>query len=144
LIDFRFTDYWNDWAALFNTDLTNTDEADIWHSSGKIGMYQDPDYGDAIYYTAWSDVLTTAEVWGRLVVVVNLTENKVTCYFNGVKAVEFNDPSLAIDGFMSLDPAGVLLAADGQGYDNDVEFCEVRIWDKPLVPEQIVLIGTLK
>jgi hypothetical protein len=145
LIDFRFTDYWNDWGALFNTDLTNSNSADLWHVGGQIGMTQSASYGDDNECDEWSAVGYTASgEWHRLVLVVNLTENKITYYFDGVKGGDFTDAALVTDCFMSLDPAGILLAADGTAYDNDVEFSEVRIWDKPLVPEQIVLIGTLK
>lgn len=146
VIDFRLdAANYATWVAMMQTDLTNSNETDIWAVGKWFGFYQDSYYGDPVDFYWGEDSDVTADTWHRLVVTVSLSENTSTMYMDGKPLFTCTDEAaLAVDGFLSLDPVSVLIAADGTDYDNQIDIAEVRFYDWPMTEEHADYLGTVR
>lgn len=139
LIDFAYipsglTDPPNGYNDLFQTDPTNASDSD-WtiNSSGAIGI-------GAVGYSSAYGFTTEADVWYRMVVVVdNGTRHDV--YFEGVEIFEGNQQG--IDGRFSLAETLLLFCAGNNqdGDDGPIDVTTVAIWDRPLSASEILTLG---
>jgi hypothetical protein len=139
LIDFWYpskslSDPPNGYNDLFQTDPTNTDDAD-WtiNSSGAIGI-------GAVGYSGAFDFTTQANTWYRMVVVI---DNGVRhdLYIDGEEIFKGNQQG--IDGRFSLEDALLLFAAgyNQDGDDATINVTTVAIWDVPLSPNEVLTLG---
>jgi hypothetical protein len=116
------------WYTFFQTDINNDGDADCFiRSSNAIGV------GATGYHGS-----VEAEVWYRLFVVKNRTS--YFYYLDGSR-IHSGDMSVSIDDRFALSPDGVLLFADNDGEDNDIDISTVMIWDRPLTAIEVELIG---
>jgi hypothetical protein len=124
----------NGYNDLFQTDPTNTDDAD-WtiNSSGAIGI-------GAVGYSSAFNYTTQANTWYRMVVVV---DNGVRhdLYVDGVEIFKGNQQG--IDGRFSLADMLLLFAAGNNqdGDDATINVSTVAIWDVPLSSNEILTLG---
>ncbi|MDR1762722.1 MAG: DUF1735 and LamG domain-containing protein [Dysgonamonadaceae bacterium] len=143
LLDYRLAGTY--YIPFYNTDMTNANEADLFENGRAYTIYQDSYwYGDPVDYYNYTAAVIVLNQWQRMVVTVDLVNNTFSIYHNGQFVQTFSDATaFAIDGFQSLDPAGVLLGADGTGLTGEIDFAEVRIWNAVLTAEQVALLGTV-
>lgn len=139
LIDFAYlpgslNDPPNGYNDLFQTDPTNADDSD-WtiNSSGAVGI-------GAVGYTSAAGFTTEADVWYRMVLVV---ENGVRhdVYFDGVEILKGNQQG--IDGRYSLAETLLLFCAgyNQDGDDAPIDITTVAIWDRPLTASEVLSLG---
>jgi hypothetical protein len=139
LIDFSYppsslSDPPSGYNDLFQTDPTNTDDAD-WtiNSSGAIGIGA-VGYSNAFGYT------TQPNTWYRMVVVV---DNGVRhdIYVDGIEIFKGNQQG--IDGRFSLSDTLLLFAAgyNQDGDDATINVSTIAIWDVPLNSDEILTLG---
>ncbi len=125
--DFRVMDV-GTWKAFFQTSADNSTDGDCFvKASGEIGVQA----------TGYSTYIVNANEWYRLVVSVK----------NGVYYKYYLDGQLlndgvvqSIDGRFSLDKI-LLIFADEDGEDNEIDCAELAIWDKALTGGQAKLLG---
>jgi len=139
LIDFWYppsslSDPPNGYNDLFQTDPTNTDDAD-WtiRSEGAIGI-------GAVGYSSAFGYTTQATTWYRMVVVVD-NGTRHDLYVDGVEIFKGNQQG--IDGRFSLADT-ILLFAAGNNQDGDdatINVSTVAIWDVPLSSNEIFTLG---
>jgi hypothetical protein len=145
--DFRIAespDTW-DYFAFYQTDLTNSNDADFWVNGGSLGLYENESgYGDPITLQDWTDEIVANDKWYRMVVTFSMTASTYKVYLDGVEVGGKNDPLIATDGVFSLDPVSVLLCIDGWGYDGAIDIAEIAIWDIPLSADHVKLLGTVQ
>jgi hypothetical protein len=126
-IDFRVTDI-GSWRAFFQTSADNSSDGDCFvDPSGYIGVRA----------TGYSTYDVKPKEWYRLVVSVK----------NGVQFRYYLDGELLlngiiqdVDGRFSLEKT-LLMFADEDGEDNEIECAEIAIWDKALSSGQVKLLG---
>lgn len=147
LVDFRVSQ--GDWISLYQTDISNSNEADVWvKTDGSFFFYQDKNYGDPIDFV--SDYLVSAftpNQWHRVIVSVSLTNYVCSFYVDGRlvnNGKMINTDAFTIDGFLSLDPVSVLMGADGTAYDGAIDFSEVRIYDFEMNADHADVLGKVK
>jgi len=139
LIDFAYVpsslnDPPNGYNDLFQTDPTNASDSD-WtiNSSGAVGI-------GAVGYTSAVGFSTEADIWYRMVVVV---DNGVLhdVYFDGELILQGNQQG--IDGRFSLEETLLLFAAgnDQDGDDAPIDVSTVAIWDTPLAASEVLTLG---
>lgn len=125
--DFRVKDI-GTWKALFQTSSDNATDGDCFiNDSGLIGVRA----------TNYSTYIVNTNEWYRLVVSVR----------NGVFYKYYLDGQLIndgivqeVDGRFSLDKV-LLIFADEDGEDNEIDCAELAIWDKALTGGQVKVLG---
>lgn len=125
--DFRVKDV-GGWRCFFQTSPTNSNDGDCFiNSSGNIGVRA----------TGYSDYSISPNEWYRLVISVS----------NGNFYRYYLDGQLLLDGIVqpvddrfSLDSL-LLIFADEDGEDGEIECAELAIWDQALSGGQIKLLG---
>ncbi len=125
--DFRVKDI-GFWRAFFQTSSTNANDGDCFiNNSGMIGVRA----------TGYSTYTINPNEWYRLVVSVK----------NGVFYKYYLDGQLLLDGILQ-DVDGrfaleniLLVFADEDGEDNEIDCAELSIWDKALTGGQAKLLG---
>jgi len=116
------------WHAFFQTDPTNTSDADLFtNTSNHIGTA-------ATSYSANSIVQGQ---WYRMVVTVRNGEF-FRVYMDGVLWLE--GAVQPVDGRFALDNT-LLLFADNDGDDGMIDCSEAGIWDTALTPDQVAKLG---
>jgi hypothetical protein len=113
------------WHALFHTDLNRNGDATIFINTGGaigIGMLG---YAGAIGVNTWYRLIITR------------TESTMAFYCNGVEIRTVGTS----DGRFNFDAAGVLLFADNDGEDGDMDVAEVALWDRALTTEEAARLG---
>jgi hypothetical protein len=132
------------WGSLYQTDLDNLTDANFWIIGSQLAFFQYASWGDPIgidFDDRTASGIVPEGKWTRIVITVSLTESNIKTYADGVLIQDITNPGLELDGAYALDPVSVLIAADGWGYDSDINFGELRIWDKPLRAAQIALLS---
>lgn len=127
MIDLRLTDM-NVWRSIFQTDPKNKNDGECFiKPSGYIG----------IQATGYSTFAVKAKEWYRLVISVK----------NGVHYRYYIDGHLINNGFyqtldkrFALDNL-LLLFADEDGEDGEIECAEAAIWDFALTTDQVKSLG---
>ncbi|MDR1582893.1 MAG: LamG domain-containing protein, partial [Prevotellaceae bacterium] len=130
LIDFRIPST-GQWYALFQTNLNNDGDAScfIHPSNRNIGV------GSTGYYGS-----VDAGVWYRFIVAAKLGTS-YNYYLDGTRLNSKTDAGIDNNSF-SLSPDGVLLFADNDGEDSDIDVSTVKIWNRQLTDEQVSTLGT--
>lgn len=126
-IDFRVNEI-SSWHALFQTDAANSNDGDCFiNTSEMIGVRA----------TGYSSYSISPKEWYRLVVSVR----------NGVFFKYYLDGQLLlnatvqeVNGRFALDDI-LLVFADEDGEDNEIDCAEIAIWDKTLTSGQINSLG---
>lgn len=132
LIDFRINSL-SRWYSFFQTTLANNNDGDFFiNTTGNIGVA-------AIGY---STINITPGQWYRMVLSVSLG-NHIDCYLDG--HIIITGTYQAPDGRFSLDPQGgnndVLLFADDNGEDSEIDIAQIAFFDQDLTASQIDSMG---
>jgi hypothetical protein len=116
------------WHAFFQTDPTNSSDADLFTNlDNKIGTGT----------TSYSTQTISSNTWYRMVITVK-NGSYFRVYLNGEPWLEA--AGQPVDGRFALS-GELLLFADNDGEDGLIDCSEVAIWDVPLTAEQVALLG---
>jgi hypothetical protein len=133
LFDFKVSELGRYYCFL-QTTLENNDDGDFFlRPAGNLG----------IGGTGYSTHVVTAGEWHRLVISASMG-NAYLYYLDGVQIHEGNIASATLDSRFSWLPEGVLLFADENGEDAEIDIAEVMIWDGALNSEQVQSLGTVR
>jgi hypothetical protein len=118
------------WYPLFQTDRYNANDAELYiNPTGQIGIM-------AVGYTP---AIVTPGKWYRLTVSVN-NGTWLRYYLDG--NLIYEGTPQAIDGRFSLDQM-VLLFADTDLGDDQIDVAEVNMWDYPLTSPEVAALGMI-
>lgn len=125
------------WYAFFQTDQTNTSDADLFikKTVGTVGTSK----------STYSINMLTAEEWHRLVVTKKQAEF-YRVYVDGILWVESPDMTIdefKVDGRWALEP-NLIIFGDEDGDDGLINCAELAIWNVALSAEQVAVIGKVK
>jgi len=123
MIDLKVEDSYA-YNGLFQTNLSNGNDADLFISKSQIGGGSMGGYFGCI----WGDF------WYR--VVFTNSEGKLKVYVNGEKVLEY----ATTETRWEIDPSFYLLA-DEDGEKTDTEVDEVAFWETPLTDEEVRALG---
>jgi hypothetical protein len=137
MVDFKVKDI-SVWHAIFQTDSTNTSDADcfIKKSAGTIGTSA----------TGYTPSPITADKWHRLIIAADLkAAGSYSYYIDGVLAHSITIPASPsfIDDRFSLDKT-LLLFADEDGEDGEIDVTTVAIFNQALSLTEVQSIGMFK
>ena len=126
-IDFRIPAL-DGWHCFFQTSPTNKDDGDCFiNTAGNVG----------VAITGYSTYAVKPNEWYRLVISVK-NETQYKYYLDGQLLLDgIVQP---IDGRLALDDP-LLVFADDDGEDGEIDCAEIAIWDVPLTLEEIVSLG---
>ncbi len=125
--DFKVPDI-TSWKAFFQTTQNNSDDADFFiNTEGKLGT-------NATGYGAYS---VSPNEWYRLIIAVKNGEFFRT-YLDGQPLLDGTKQN--IDGRFSL-PAMLLLFADNDGEDGQIDIAQAAIWNRVLAESEITALG---
>ncbi|MDP3148082.1 MAG: metallophosphoesterase [Ignavibacteria bacterium] len=126
-IDFRIPAL-DGWHCFFQTSPTNKDDGDCFiNTAGNVG----------VAITGYSTYAVKPDEWYRLVISVK-NETQYKYYLDGQLLLDgIVQP---IDGRLALDDP-LLVFADDDGEDGEIDCAEIAIWDVPLTLEEIVSLG---
>ncbi|MDR0573290.1 MAG: DUF1735 and LamG domain-containing protein [Tannerella sp.] len=149
LIDFRVNaESYDTWVSLYQTDINNGNEADVWTVQGQFGFNQETRFYDPIDWNTWTGSETyKAGEWHRVIVAVSLADHVCSFYLDGSLANNgrvVSPDAFTVDGFLSLDPVSALIGGDGTDYDNAIDFAEVHIYDFELQADHAEVLGKVK
>lgn len=123
------------WYSFYNTNVANSNDGDGFvNPSGHVGVGA----------TGYSSKTLSAQRWYRLVISVDLGGAGVTYYLDGTRIQ--NGTGSGVDGRFSLNPVGssspsILLLADENGEDNDIDVSYMAIYDSTLTSTQAAGLG---
>jgi len=127
LIDFKVPSI-GAWKTFYQTDLSNSSDGDYFiNPTGNIGT-------QATGYTSYTII---PNEWYRFVLTVKNGTHHIS-YLDG-KAVKAASP-LPIDGRFALDTL-LLMFADNDGEDGEIECAEIAIWNSALSSSDISALG---
>ena len=109
-----------DYNSLFQTNLSNTNDGDLFIYQNKIGMHALGGYLGEI----------ENDTWYRIVMLS--MDGTVYVYVNGELIIKH-----AGDGRWEIDPWGFYLFADEDGEMQDTEVAEIAFWEKGLTNNQV-------
>lgn len=126
LMDIHVADL-NNFTSLYQADLTNTNDGDLFIYNGQIGL-------GALggYYG-----MLTSDGWYRVLFVV--TDNYAKVYLNGILLGQ----STSAFAERWLMATGALFFADDDGEEQLVEISELRFWNIALTDNQIWQLGSV-
>ncbi len=128
LVDFRVPTT-TDWKSFYQTNTANSNDGDFFmNNTANIGIA-------AVGYSPSSLI---ANQWYRLLISVDCG-NEVSYYIDGQKWVSGNPDVL--NGRFSLDLNGVLLFADDNGEDGNMDISKVVLFDRALNASEALLLG---
>lgn len=128
LFDFRISETGRTYT-FFQSNLSNDSDASVYiNSDGNIGVGATGHYGPV-----------KTGLWHRLVIARDRT--LYYYYLDGIK-MNNNIINVTIDDSRSLSPEGVLLFADNDGEDNDIDISTIAIWNRPLSEQEVSVLGT--
>lgn len=132
LIDFKINAS-GQWHSFYQTSPANNNDGDFFISAtGNLGVTG----------VGYSSVTVVPGQWYRLVVSASMGHH-FDCYLNG--QIAQSGTFQAVDGRFSLEPQSgsneLLLFADDNGEDNDIDVARVAIFDHDLTSAQIDSIG---
>jgi hypothetical protein len=130
MVDFRVSQL-NRYYCFMQTTLENNDDGDFFlRPAGNLG----------IGGTGYSEYVATTEEWHRLVISASMG-NAYNYYIDGELIHQGNLSQATLDSRWSWLPEGVLLFADEDGEDAEIDIAEVMIWSEALTGEQIAELG---
>ena len=113
----------NQWRSFYQTDVNNVGDAEVFiNTSGQIGVGA----------TGYSTERITANTWHRVIVTVNLGVTGVRYYLDGQEI----RTSTTTDARFSMQDI-VLIFADNDGDDAELDAAEVTMWDVALDIDQV-------
>ena len=116
------------WHAFFQTDPTNTSDADLFTNlDNKIGTST----------TSYTTQTISPNTWYRMVITVK-NGSFFRVYLNGEPWLDA--AGQPVDDRFALS-SELLIFADNDGEDGIIECSELSIWDVPLTAEQVALLG---
>lgn len=116
------------WKCFYQTSVTNANDGDFFiNPSGNIGVAA----------VGYNGISLNPEEWYRLVISVK-NGNWFNVYLDGKLVMQGNIQD--IDGRFSLDNQ-VLIFADEDGEDGNIQCAELAIWDRALNGEQAASLG---
>jgi hypothetical protein len=133
MVDFKVpaTDIYH---SIYQSTLENNDDADFFiNRSGQFGVGG----------TGYSDYVTQADEWHRLVISASMGI-LYEYYIDGVLIHQGNLDAATTDSRWSWLPEGVLLFADEDGEDNEIDVAEVTIWSGTLSSDDIDALGPVQ
>ena len=124
MMDIKLADV-TSYTALYQTNVNNTNDAEMFVSKGKIGInYLGVGYAGEV----------VADKWHRIVIVAE--DGVPSVYLDGVKISQATEASARWE----IDPICYFFA-DEDGEETDVIASELRFWDKALTAEQVASMG---
>ncbi|MDR2042537.1 MAG: Ig-like domain-containing protein [Tannerella sp.] len=132
LVDFKVSGI-GVYYSFLQTNPANNDDAELFiRPAGNIGI-------GGGYYSAGS---VQGETWYRWVVTIKCGEY-FKQYLNGQLLSETGpgESKLSIDNRFSLDPATILLFADENGEDHEMQIAAAALWNKALSAEEVASLG---
>jgi hypothetical protein len=116
------------WHCFFQTDTTNASDGDFFiNPTGNVGVGM----------TGYSTASVAGGEWYRLVVSVELGK-AFRWYLDGQLVREGGAQS--VDGRFALAPL-LLLFADEDGEDGEIDIAEIMLWDRALTSEEAGTLG---
>lgn len=126
-IDFRVPSV-GKWYCFFQTSPTNNNDGDCFiNTSGNIGVAA----------TGYSSYAIKPNEWYRLVISVK-NGSQYKYYLDG--QLLLNGTVQSVDGRFALDKE-ILMFADEDGEDNEIDCSEISIWDSPLNNYEVQALG---
>lgn len=118
------------YISLFQTNLNNNDDGELFISQGTLGINTaNLGYGGELF----------ADVWYRIAVAVR--NGVISTYINGEL---IKTSSHADNDHWCLNKEGVFLFLDNDGEHNDLEVAGIHFWKQPLTDEQLRYLGKVK
>ncbi|MDR1335847.1 MAG: Ig-like domain-containing protein [Tannerella sp.] len=133
MVDFKVSQLGR-YYCFFQTTMTNGDDGEYFlRPAGNIG----------IGGTGYSEHVVSTGEWHRLVLSASMGNAYLT-YLDGVLIHEGNVGSAFVDSQYSWMPEGVLLFADNDGEDAEMDVARVMIWDGALSAGQVQSLGPVQ
>jgi hypothetical protein len=130
MFDFKVSELGR-YYSFIQTTLGNNDDAEFFlRPAGNLG----------IGGTGYSEHVVTAGEWHRLVISADMG-NAYLYYLDGALIHTGNLGSASIDSRWSWLPEGVLLFADEDGEDNEIDVSNIAVWSVALTSEEIAALG---
>jgi len=133
------------WGSLLNADITNASDQDLAiRPSGAIGI-------GSSGYTESTDTniapngpqVLGKDIWYRVVIVLNVPDNYLRIYVNGVQWLEGDKAQVGNTRFQ-LHPNGTLLMADNDDDDeHTIHVSSIAIFDRAITEAEIKSLGGL-
>lgn len=118
------------WYSFFQTNPANPNDNDA-------ELFINPGGNIGVSATGYTGLSINENTWNRMAVVVN-NELEYSIYINGTKWLTGNVQQT--DGRFSLEST-VLLFADNNGEDNEIDIARVLLYNKALAEEEIKSLG---
>ena len=116
------------WYCMYQTDLTNTDDGEWFiNPGGSMGVGA----------TGYTDALFRENEWFRIGIAVK-NGSRYDYYVDGARALAGSPGD--VDGRFSLAPA-VLLFADQNGEDNQLDVADVKLFSRALSDSEMAALG---
>ena len=129
LFDFRVGAVGSDYYTFFQTALANNNDGELFiRPNGGIGNSA----------TGYSTTAVVPNTWNRLVVVKN-SSNVFSCYLNGERILNTTITGADIARYNLA--SELLLFADNDGDDNEMDIARVSIYDKSLTEFEVLSLG---
>jgi hypothetical protein len=130
MFDFKVSELGR-YYSFIQTTLENNDDAEFFiRPAGNLG----------INGTGYSEQAATAGKWHRLVISASMG-NAYLYYLDGTLIHTGNIGSATVDSRWSWLPEGVLLFADEDGEDNDIDIANIAVWDRALSESEANALG---
>ncbi len=127
VIDFKASEL-NRWYTFLQTDTTNISDGDLFiNKTGQIGTFS----------TGYSDFVVVPGSWYRLAISADLG-NSLKLYING-NLIHTANPQDANSRFSLVNK--LLLFADNDGDDNDIDIAEITLYDSALTDVEVKELG---
>jgi hypothetical protein len=133
MVDFRIPES-GIYYSIYQSTLENNDDAEFF-------INRDGHFG--VGGTGYSDYAVPAGEWHRLVISASMG-NLYEYYIDGVLIHQGNLDAAATDSRFSWLPEAVLLFADEDGEDNEIDIAEVTIWGGAMNSDEIDALGAIQ
>jgi hypothetical protein len=133
MVDFKVSELGRYYCFL-QTSPANNDDGDFFiNPSGNLGIGS----------TGYSVHVVSPGEWHRLVLSASMGNSYLT-FLDGTLIYEGNVGNATMDSRFSWLPEGVLLFADEDGEDAEIDIAEVIIWDGALNAGQVQSLGPIR
>ncbi|MEG1587269.1 MAG: metallophosphoesterase [Bacteroidales bacterium] len=120
-----------DYFALYQTNVSNSNDAECFvKSTGEIGVNT----------TGYCAHTLKRNEWYRVAIVMDCKTNKYAYYIDGVLVSSGSHKDISLDGRFSIEKK-LLLFADNDGEDGDIDVSEISFYDTCLSDEKVKSLG---